>query len=238
MAVPQEQIQVQKNVVGMKKIFSYLWPNTRRFSSEINGTLEVTYFNGKKLLDTEDANYSYGSLQKILEFGLTKVDLSAVHNALLLGMGGGSIIKSLRESFEYHDKIVAVEIDPAIIRLARDEFGISPSENLEIVAEDAWLFTQKAVSGPSAQRKKFQLIIIDLFLGLKVPAQFYESEFCQNISELTDSPGMVIFNAGVNLKKESEILQKINTHFGSDFNSSTFLKVNGTNALWIGAKRP
>jgi hypothetical protein len=76
----------------MKKLFSYLWPSTRRFSSEINGILEVTYINGKKVLDTKNANYSYGSLQKILEIGLTKVDLNKVDNLLLLGMGGGSMI--------------------------------------------------------------------------------------------------------------------------------------------------
>ena len=85
----------------MKKFLSYLWPDTKRFSSEINGILEVTYINGQKVLDTENANYSYGSLQKILEFGLTKVDLKLVENILLLGMGGGSIIKSLRENIEY-----------------------------------------------------------------------------------------------------------------------------------------
>jgi len=40
----------------MKKLFSYIWPTTRRFSSTINGTLEITYVNGKKVLDTENAN--------------------------------------------------------------------------------------------------------------------------------------------------------------------------------------
>lgn len=64
----------------------------------------MTYVNGKKVLDTENANYSYGSLQKILEIGLTKVNLKNVENLLLLGMGGGSIIHSLRNTFEYTKK--------------------------------------------------------------------------------------------------------------------------------------
>ena len=33
----------------MKNFLSYLWPDTKRFSSEINGILEVTYINGKKV---------------------------------------------------------------------------------------------------------------------------------------------------------------------------------------------
>ena len=85
----------------MKKILSYIWPVTRKFPSEFNGTLEISYVNGKKVLDTKNANYSYGSLQKILEIGLTKVNLKSVENLLLLGLGGGSIIQSLRETFEY-----------------------------------------------------------------------------------------------------------------------------------------
>ena len=88
----------------MKKFLSYIWPITHRFSSEINGPLEVTYINGKKVLDTKNANYSYGSLQKILKFGLTKIDLKSVENILILGMGAGSVIQSLRETFDYKKK--------------------------------------------------------------------------------------------------------------------------------------
>ena len=44
----------------MKKILSYLWPQTTKFPSDHNGNLEVTLYNGKKMLDSKNANYSFG----------------------------------------------------------------------------------------------------------------------------------------------------------------------------------
>ncbi len=213
----------------MNKLLSYLWPTTRRFPSEINGTLEVTYVNGKKVLDTKNANYSYGSLQKILEIGLTKVDLKKVDNLLLLGMGGGSIIKSLRETFEYQKNIVTVEIDPAIIKLAKDEFGISTSQKLQIIESDAFKFVKTS-------KEKFQLIIIDLFIDTNVPSIFYEKEFCENISKILQKNGSIIFNVGMEIEKDSKTIETLTSNFGSGFKFQVYPKVNGTNTLLIGKK--
>lgn len=213
----------------MKKLLSYIWPTTQRFSSEINGTLEVTYINGKKVLDSENANYSFGSLQKILEFGLTKVDLKSVVNILVLGMGGGSVIHSLRNRFEYSKNIVAVEIDPEIIKLAKKEFGISTSANLQIIEGDAFRFAKTS-------EEKFQLIIIDLFIDLNVPPIFYGKEFCENVSKLLEKGGSIIFNVGVNVEKEFGTAQKILANFSSDFQFQIHQNVNGTNTLLIGNK--
>lgn len=211
----------------MKKTLSYLWPTTRRFSSEINGTLEVTYINGKKVLDTENANYSYGSLQKILEIGLTKVNLKDVENILLLGMGGGSIIHSLRNTFEYTKNIVAVEIDPAIIKLAKDEFGITTSEKLQIIEGDAFQFVKTS-------KEKFQLIIIDLFIDTNVPPIFYGKEFCENTAKLLKKNGSLIFNIGINLEKKSKTIETLTSNFGNSLEFQILPKVNGTNTLMVG----
>lgn len=128
-------------------------------------------------MDAEIANYSYSSLQKILEFRLTKFDLKSVENILLLGMGGGSIIHSLRNTFEYSKNIVAVKINPAIIKLTKEEFGIFSSETLQIIESNAFNFVKNT-------NEKFQLIIIDLFKDTNVPPIFYGKEFCENISKI------------------------------------------------------
>lgn len=180
-------------------------------------------------MDTENANYSYGSLQKILEIGLTKVDLKSVENLLLLGLGGGSIIHSLRNTFEYSKNIVAVDIDPAIIKLANEEFGITTSEKLQIIEDDAFQFVKNAT-------EKFQLIIIDLFIDTNVPPIFYEKEFCKNVSTLLQKDGFIIFNVGVNLEKKSTAVETILTNFGNGFEFQLHQKVNGSNTLLIGSK--
>ena len=213
----------------MKKLISYFWPTTKRFSSEINGTLEVTLIDGKKVLDTLNANYSYGSLQKILEVGLNNVDLKSVKNILLLGLGGGSIIKSLREKFKYQENVVAVEIDPQVIKLAKEEFGISTSKKLQIIHGDAFEYVKNS-------EEKFQLIIIDLFIDINVPLIFYGKDFCQNTANLLTKGGSIIFNAGINLDTNSKTFEKVISNFGSEFDFNIYSKVHGTNTLLIGTK--
>lgn len=214
----------------MKKFLSYLWPDTKRFSSEISGVLEVTYINGKKVLDTENANYSYGSLQKILEFGVAKVDLKSVENVLILGMGGGSIIQSLREVFEYKNNLVAVDIDPKVIKIAKEEFGITESENQRIIQDDAFQYVKNA-------KERFQLIIIDLFIDTNVPQVFFGKEFCQNVAKLLDTNGSFIFNIGINLEKEADKSKGIISHFGNEFDFKAYPNVKDTNFLLIGRKK-
>lgn len=213
----------------MKKILSYIWPTTQRYTSTYNNTLEVTYIDGKKLLDTQNANYSYGSLQKILEFGISKIDLQNTKNILLLGLGGGSVIKSLREKFKYRKNIVAVEIDPQVIKLAKDEFEITASEKLQIIQDDAFQYIKNT-------KKKFHLIIVDLFIDTKVPAVFYEEEFCKNLKKLIEVNGYLIFNAGIELGKNSKITTRIIKNFGSGMEFTVFKKVNSTNTLLIALK--
>lgn len=214
----------------MKTLFSYIWPITRRIPSEFNGVMEVTYSHGKKVLDSKNANYSYGPLQEILEFGLTKVDLKSVDNLLLLGLGGGSIIKSLRETFEYKNQIYAVEIDPAIIQIAKVEFGISESWNLKIIHDDAFLFTKTS-------RRKYQLVIIDLFIDNKVPPIFYQKEFCDRITRLLSPQGSFIFNVGMNPENDNEAAEHLVSHFEENFNLQLYPNVLKQNFLIIGSKK-
>jgi len=215
--------------IKIKKILSYLWPVTKRFSSEINGTLEVTYINGKKVLDTANANYSYGSLQKILEFGLAQIDLKSVKNILLLGMGGGSVIGSLRKKFDYQGNIVAVEIDPEVIQIAAQEFGIAESHNQRIVQDDAFQFVKEC-------NERFHLIIIDLYIDTEVPAVFLEREFCQEVSQRIEERGFLIFNVGIGLKNSPEKMQEIIPFFGKGFHFQEYHRVNGANSMLIGRK--
>src|SRR5690625_7278958 len=156
-------------------LFSYFWPFSRRYYSEINGELEVSTFQGRKVLNSTNANYSYGPLQEVLEYGLSKIDLEPVRKVLILGLGGGSAIESLRKKFRFKYPITAVEIDPEMIRIARKEFRINTYTNLEIVNADALQYAAKT-------REKFDMNLIDLFIDTRVPQDFYDKIICGNTS--------------------------------------------------------
>ena len=212
----------------MKKSLSYLWPLTKSYDSQYNGKLEVTWINGRKVLDSEHANYSYGPLQEVLDRGLAEVRADRAAHILLLGLGGGSVIPLLRKKYNYYGKITAVELDAPIIGIAKTEFSIEDHQPLELICVDAEKFVQAAPA-------KFGLIIIDLFLDLKVPEKFFSLSFWQNISDLLKPGGKVLFNAGVNFAHEAHIEQLLkNVTLGMKFRKKE--EVYGSNTLVFGEK--
>ncbi len=209
----------------MKKILSYIYPVTKKIHSEISGALEITWYNGKKHLDSKNANYSYGSLQRILKIGLEKIDLTNTQKILILGMGGGSVIKTLRDDFDYHNHITAVDIDPIIIKIAKEEFDIIESKNLKIICEDAQLFMQ-------LNSQKFDLIIIDLYIDVKVPSPFLELPFWQNIC---NAGSTILCNAS--LEEEDKKLENIISFLKrNQYETEKHEKINNTNTLLIANK--
>jgi len=178
-----------------RKMISYIFPLSYVYDSDYSEELEVHYWRGKKMLNTKNANYSYDSLQKVLETGLKKISLENVKTTLLLGMGGGSIIHSLYNKFLYQGHVTAVEIDPAVVQIADEEFEIYPDEDLTIICEDALKFVVN-------QKDKFDLIIVDLFIDTQVPSPFYQADFWKNVIQLLNANGQILFNAGMGLKNQ------------------------------------
>ena len=210
----------------MVRLLSYIYPITKTIESKFNGTLEITWHNGKKHLNTKNANYSYGSLQKILKFGLQKIDLSNCKNILILGLGGGSVIKTLHDDYNFKNNITALEIDPVIIDIAKDEFDLSENKNLQIICDDALSFMNQ-------NNKLFDLIIIDLFIDTKVPKSFLNNPFWSDIIRGNSKNGSILFNASLqddNDKKVSELISNLHTN---NYKIQKLEKVNNTNTLLI-----
>ncbi|QNH62824.1 spermidine synthase [Hymenobacter sediminicola] len=172
----------------LRRYLSYLVPLTRTIHSPINGPLEVTWYRGRKVLDTRHANYSYGSLQQVLRYGLMFLEPQQAQRILVLGLGGGSVVQTLRQEHRVTAPITALELDPAVIAVADTEFGIRPDANLSIVCADAFVWIQTA---PSAA---YDLIIIDLFIDLELPAELQQAGFWQDIWRVLPPGGQVLFN--------------------------------------------
>jgi len=210
------------------KIFSYLFPRVQKtVYSEINGDIEITWQNGRKVLNTKNANYSYGKLHKIMQFCLKKVNLTTVQEVLLLGLGGGSAVKILREELGYKNKMTAVEIDPEVITIAKEEFEISEDKKTSIICQDALAYVDNEAT-------KYDLIIIDIFIDIQVPEEFYTLHFWERVSEITQKGGSVIFNAGMNNRLDSKLNEIIES--SREFSFSRHYNIAGFNTILIGVK--
>lgn len=169
------------------KIISFVYPYTRKVKSEFSGDLELTTVCGKKVLDTRNTNYSYGSLQRVLKYSLQQLDLNNTGKVLLLGLGGGSVIRTLRDSMNYTGELVAVDIDPVIIDIARQEFHVVEGPDTKIICADAFQFVENEQSG-------YDLVIVDLFIDNVVPDKFLDTYFWRKVLGLLNENGDVIFN--------------------------------------------
>ena len=210
----------------MVRLLSYIYPITKKIESKYNGTLEITWYNGKKHLNSKNANYSYGSLQKILKFGLQKVDLTNCENILILGLGGGSVIETLLKDFNYKNHITALEIDPVIIDIAKEEFNLSENKKLTIICDDALGFMKQNTS-------IFDLIVIDLFIDTEVPETFLKKNFWDDIVRNNSDKGSILFNASLHDKNDKNILRILSYLDNNSYQTQKLEKVNGTNTLLI-----
>lgn len=209
-----------------KQLLSYIWPISKRYNTSRNGTLEVTWFFGKKLLYSENSNYSYGPLQDLLEFGLDQLPINTGSDVLLLGLGAGSILRPLRGKYGVEGQITAVEFDPDMIGLAHDEFDIGDVEQVEIVEREAHDFLKNCSS-------HYDLIIVDLFIDDMVPDEIYSIGFWERIRSVSNPGAQFVFNAGINLA-DRELLNRLLEHLQVVADFSRFEGINGTNTVIVG----
>lgn len=215
----------------LKKILSYLLPiNIYAVKSVVSKTLEVTWANGELVLDSENTNYSYGSLQRILKYGLQSVGfdkIKAMDHILVLGVAGGSVFKTLVDDIQFTGRFTGIEIDPTVIKIANEHFKLNEIPKLDIVIDDAFDFVLKTT-------EKYDLIIVDVFQDTTMPNFLFESFFTKRICFLLKSKGFVLFNTMILDKKSNERNKKYLVDFNeSDFKIQALPRVEQHNELII-----
>jgi len=141
-------------------------------------------------MDSKNTNYSYGSLQRILRRGLKHIGfetINSMQHILVLGVAGGSVIKTLSEEVKFKGKMTGVEIDSEIIQIANDYFKLNEIPNLAIIIDDAFEFVLKT-------KEKYDLIIIDIFQDSTMPNFLFEQFFVGRLGEILKSKGYILFN--------------------------------------------
>ena len=222
-------ILLRKYLLMFKKLFSYFIPiNVYQKNSAVSKTLEVTWNNGELVLDSKSTNYSYGSLQRILRKGLKYIGFERIRNfesILILGVAGGSVIKTLVDEIKFKGKITGVEIDATVIDIANRYFELDKIQNLEIVIDDAFEFVLKT-------KLKYDLIIIDIFEDTSMPNFLFQDFFINRINSLLNLNGFILFNTMVINKIEEERNLIYKSKFGGEYSLRMYPKVEIHNELF------
>jgi spermidine synthase len=204
-----------------KKILSYFYPITiYNKSSNISRTLEVTLYNGKTLLNTKNTNYSYGSLQTVLKKGLLtigKSEINKMNSILVLGVAGGSVIKTLTTDFEFTKSIVGVELDAEIIEIANVYFNLDKVSNFKCIIDDAEHYV-------ATSKDSFDLIVIDIFKDTEMPDFLFQETFVTNIKQRLHKNSYIIFNMMILDSSKSEKMKSYLQYFEEENYSKKVLK--------------
>lgn len=101
-------------------------------------------------------------------------------NALLIGLGGGTVAKQLEDHNITYD---AVEIDGRLPKLAEEYFGLKNAVQNTVV-DDGRHYVNIC-------KKKYDLIIIDALLGDSVPSHLLSLECFNKIKDLLNDKGRI-----------------------------------------------
>lgn len=93
----------------------------------------------------------------------------AASSLLEIGLGGGSTVQYLNLHMP-EMQIMAVEIDPEVIALAKKYFGLRPGRRLGVTAMDGRLYL-------SRNRTLYDIIMVDAYRGTWVPEHLLSQEF-------------------------------------------------------------
>jgi spermidine synthase len=108
---------------------------------------------------------------------------------LILGLGGGTLVTAFQTLLP-EAAIDAAEIDPAVVRMAREYFDLDPAPYTRIYAEDGRVFVKRM------QRRGvgYDLIVLDAFDHEYIPEHMLTREFLLEVKSLLGEHGVLAAN--------------------------------------------
>ncbi|MDD5111526.1 MAG: fused MFS/spermidine synthase [Candidatus Altiarchaeota archaeon] len=104
---------------------------------------------------------------------------------LILGLGGGTVVRQFLKIFQ--GKLDVVELNPNVVRLAAEHFGVREGGRLRIIVSDAMDYMEKV-------GKNYDVIVVDVFEGDAIPEKFTTLYFMQLVRKRLNEGGVMVFN--------------------------------------------
>jgi len=173
-------------------ILSYIFPQTiAKTGSPYNKDIRVVEKSGNNILLVNGIEQSGPYTTRLWTNGLKALYPTLkkpVSQILIFGVGGGTMFPMLHR--EYPDAhITAVDIDSEIIRINRKYFDGEERQYVTFVRDDAKRFVQDEYN-----RKRFDVIIIDLYIANDVPDFVTDTTFHASVKQMLTVRGVVLFN--------------------------------------------
>jgi len=104
-------------------------------------------------------------------------------NALILGLGGGTIANIFQNQLRFN--VDAVELDERIAEVAREQFALS--NNVNVIMDDARHYLEET-------QKKYDVILFDVYRGESPPTHVFTLESLAKTKSLLKENGLIVVN--------------------------------------------
>ncbi|MCK8097476.1 fused MFS/spermidine synthase [Pseudoalteromonas sp. 1CM17D] len=130
-----------------------------------------------------------------LVFNYTKLTFASLlvtdnpKNVLIIGLGGGTlsnVIHALYPAAKIHN----VEIDPAVLKVARNYFNFIENDTVTSSVQDGRIFIKRA----AIKKQKYDWIILDAFNGDYIPEHLLTKEFFEEVKSVLAEGGVIAAN--------------------------------------------
>jgi spermidine synthase len=155
-------------------------------TSDVNGQIVVYKDQTGIRLSVGGLTQSGRLIEIIWEKPLAQLKKYPVGSILIIGLGGGSILK-LTHRFWPKAEVTGIEIDPRMIDLGKKYLGLNADDKPRIILGDAYRELPKLP-------QKFDLILIDAYRGEDRPKAMQSSEFVRQIYRHLTLGGLAVFN--------------------------------------------
>lgn len=156
--------------------------------SKYNGNLRVVKTIGMgTYIQAEGLTQSGGIVETIWKQTLRRVKSKRqeLKKILILGLGGGTVAKLIRKKYS-NAEIIGIEIDPVMIDFGKKYLDLDKI-NIDIKISDAFGFIE-------SNKKKYDLIVVDLYSGDQFPKQFEKEYYIHLVRINLARSGVAIFN--------------------------------------------
>jgi spermidine synthase len=161
-----------------------------------------TFYHRIRIEEDDEARYMY--FDRTLQSAMTLKDPAALRllysrytsigftfrpdakKMLLIGLGGGSIPKKINKEFP-NLEIDAVEIDPEVVKMAKEHFNVKESKNLRIHAQDGRLFLSRT-------QNQYDVILLDAYFTDSMPFHLATKQFFELAQRKLTPNGIIVAN--------------------------------------------
>ena len=148
-------------------------------------------------------------------------------SVLIIGLGGGTIPRALHE-LAPQARIDVVEIDPAVVKVARRYFDLGDNSAMNVIEADGRVQVKRALR----EQRSYDLIMLDAFDHEYIPEHLLTQEFLKEVKALL-APGGVL---AANTFSSSRLYDHESTTYASVF--PEFFNLKKENRVIIAANGP